>query len=178
LKEPSLSLFVSLLLSSCLLPPVVAPVADPFREPACPFCAGNRGIEYAVPAGTPVRAAAAGAVTFSGVVAGTFYLVVEHADGVRATYGRLTGSHLGVGSPVTAGAIVGVSAGGLHFGLRVGDRYIDPAPLLGRLVERARLVPTDGSAPRRAPPPRLTCPASTPVSTPVTATRTTTMLVR
>ena len=173
-----MSLFVSLLLSSCLLPPVVAPVADPFREPACPFCAGNRGIEYAVPAGTPVRAAAAGTVTFSGVVAGTFYLVVEHADGVRATYGQLTGSHLGVGSPVTAGAIVGVSAGGLHFGLRVGDRYIDPAPWLGRLVERARLVPTDGSAPRRAPPPRLTCRATTAVSPPVTATRTTTMLVR
>jgi murein DD-endopeptidase MepM/ murein hydrolase activator NlpD len=173
-----LSLFVSLLLSSCLLPPVVAPVADPFREPACPFCAGNRGIEYAVAAGTPVRAASAGTVTFSGVVAGTFYLVVEHADGVRATYGRLTGSHLGVGSPVTGGAIVGVSAGGLHFGLRVGERYIDPAPWLGRLVERARLVPTDGSAPRPAPPPRLTCPARTPVSAPVIATRTTTILVR
>jgi hypothetical protein len=156
----------------------VAPVADPFREPACPFCAGNRGIEYAVPAGTPVRAAGAGTVTFSGVVAGTFYLVVEHADGVRATYGQLAGSHLGVGSAVTAGAIVGVSAGGLHFGLRVGDRYVDPAPWLGRLVERARLVPTDGSAPRPAPPPRLSCPAAVPVPVPDTAPRTTTILVR
>jgi murein DD-endopeptidase MepM/ murein hydrolase activator NlpD len=153
----SMGLFVS-----CLLPPVVAPVADPFREPACQWCPGNRGIEYAVPTGTPVRAAAAGVVTFSGSVAGTFYVVVQHAEGVRATYGQLAGSHLGAGDVVVAGAIVGPSAGGLHFGLRVGERYVDPALFIGRLVERARLVPTDGSAPRPAPPPRLECPATAP----------------
>jgi murein DD-endopeptidase MepM/ murein hydrolase activator NlpD len=163
-------LFASLLLSSCLLPPVTAPVADPFREPACQWCPGNRGIEYAVPADTPVHAAAAGTVTFSGSVAGTYYLVVQHADGVRATYGQLTGSDFAVGDVVVAGTIVGASAGGLHFGLRVGDRYVDPALFLGRLVERARLVPTDGSPPRPAPPPRLECSA--------TANRTTPMLVR
>ncbi len=156
-------LFASVgLFMSCLLPPVVAPVADPFREPACQWCPGNRGFEYAVPAGTLVRAAAAGVVTFSGPVAGTFYVVVQHADGVRATYGQLAGSHLGAGDVVVAGAIVGPSGGGLHFGLRVGDRYVDPALFIGRLVERVRLVPTDGSAPRSAPPPRLECPAATP----------------
>ena len=148
------------LVASCLLPPVIAPVADPFREPACRWCPGNRGIEYAVPAGTPVRAAAAGTVTFSGSVAGTFYVVVRHADGIRATYGELTGSHLAAGDVVVAGAILGTSAGGLHFGLRVGERYVDPALFLGRIVERVRLVPTDGSAPRPAPPPRLECPAT------------------
>jgi murein DD-endopeptidase MepM/ murein hydrolase activator NlpD len=148
------------LFMSCLLPPVVAPVADPFREPACQWCPGNRGIEYTVSAGTLVRAAAAGVVTFSGPVAGTFYVVVQHADGVRATYGQLAGSHLGAGDVVVAGAIVGSSGDGLHFGLRVGDRYLDPALFIGRLVERVRLVPTDGSAPRSAPPPRLECPAA------------------
>jgi murein DD-endopeptidase MepM/ murein hydrolase activator NlpD len=171
-------LFASLLFASCLLPPVVAPVADPFRAPACPWCPGNRGIEYVVPAGTPVRAAAAGTVTFSGSVAGTFYVVVEHADGVRATYGRLSGSHLRARSPVVAGAIVGLSAGGLHFGLRVGDQYVDPAPRLGRLVERARLVPTDGSPARPAPPPRLACAAPAPPTFALLATRTTAMRVR
>ena len=113
-----MGLFASLVLSSCLLPPVTAPVADPFREPACPWCPGNRGLTYDVAAGTPVRAAAAGTVTFSGSVAGTFYVVVEHADGLRATYGELAGSHLDAGDVVVAGAIVGPSAGGLHFGLR------------------------------------------------------------
>jgi murein DD-endopeptidase MepM/ murein hydrolase activator NlpD len=159
-----LFLFASLLFTSCLLPPVTAPVADPFREPACQWCPGNRGIEYAVPAGTPVRAAAAGTVTFSGTVAGTFYLVVQHADGMRATYGELAGSRLDAGDVVVGGSIVGASAGGLYFGLRVGDRYVDPAPLIGRLVERARLVPTDGSEPRPAPPPSLECSAATAVT--------------
>jgi murein DD-endopeptidase MepM/ murein hydrolase activator NlpD len=152
-----MGLFASLLLSSCMLPPVSAPVADPFREPACPWCPGNRGLTYDVPAGTPVRAAAAGVVTFSGSVAGTFYVVVVHADGLRATYGELTGSPFRAGDVVLAGATVGASAGDLHFGLRIGDRYVDPALYLGRLVERARLIPTDGSAARPAPAPRLHC---------------------
>src|SRR5262245_16687696 len=152
-----MGLLASLLLSSCLLPPVSAPVSDPFREPACPWCAGNRGLTYDVPAGTPVQAAAAGVVTFSGSVAGTYYLVVAHADGLRATYGELVGSPFRAGDVVVAGATVGQSAGNLHFGLRIGDRYVDPAPYLGRLVERARLVPTDGSEARPAPPPRLAC---------------------
>jgi murein DD-endopeptidase MepM/ murein hydrolase activator NlpD len=146
-----MGLLTSLMLASCLLPPVTAPVADPFREPACPWCPGNRGLTYDVAAGTTVRAAAAGTVTFSGPVAGTFYVVIEHPGGLRATYGELAGSHLTPGDVVVAGATVGRSAGGLHFGLRRGDRYIDPAPFLGRLVERARLVPTDGSAPREVP---------------------------
>jgi murein DD-endopeptidase MepM/ murein hydrolase activator NlpD len=145
---------------SCLLPPVTAPITDPFRTPGCVWCPGNRGLQYDVAAGTPVRAAAAGTVTFRGPVAGTFYLVIEHADGLRATYGELATSPLGTGDMVAAGAVVGRSAGGLHFGLRRGDEYLDPQPLLGQLVQRARLVPTDGTPARPAPPPRLRCPAS------------------
>jgi murein DD-endopeptidase MepM/ murein hydrolase activator NlpD len=180
-----MGLLASLLLSSsCLLPPVTAPIADPFREPACPWCPGNRGLTYDIPAGTPVRAAAAGTVTFAGPVAGTFYVVVEHGDGLRATYGELAGSHLAPGDAVVTGATVGLSAGGLHFGVRRGDRYIDPAPSLGRLVERARLVPTDGTPARPAPPPRLQCPATSSLSAasglirPITADRTRSLPVR
>ena len=102
-----------------------------------------------------VRAAAAGVVSFAGVVAGTRYVVVDHAaGGLRATYGDLAASELAVGDVVAAGAVVGrVGERGLHFGLRRGETYVDPAPLLGRLVERPRLVPTDGTPPRPAPPP-------------------------
>ncbi|MGI9052425.1 MAG: peptidoglycan DD-metalloendopeptidase family protein [Ilumatobacteraceae bacterium] len=143
----------------CLLAPVAAPIVDRFREPPCPWCPGNRGLEYGVAAAEPVRAAAAGTVTFNGVVAGTRYLVVEHVDGLRATYGRLDASPLIVDQRVLAGAVVGLSGDdGLYFGLRRGDGYIDPQPLLGRLVERWRLLPTDGSTPRSAPPPRWRCP--------------------
>ena len=149
-----------LLAASCLLPPVNAPVVDTFREPSCPWCPGNRGLEYAVPAGTAVRAAAAGQVTFRGSVAGVVYVVVEHADGLRATYGRLASTELSTGSTVAQGAVVGRSSSALYFGLRRGDVYVDPEPLLGRLVERWRLVPTDGSPGRPPPPLRLRCRAS------------------
>jgi murein DD-endopeptidase MepM/ murein hydrolase activator NlpD len=141
----------------CLRPPVDAPVADGFRAPACPWCPGNRGLEYAVSPGTVVRAAAAGTVTFAGVVAGVRYVVIEHADGHRATYGSLVSSHLRAAQRVPAGAIVGTTGASFHFGLRRGGTYVDPEPYLGRLVTRPRLVPTDGTPARPAPAPSLRC---------------------
>ncbi len=171
----SLLVFVSLLMpggptgaAGCLLPPVTASVVDPFREPGCEFCPGNRGLQYGAALGAPVWAAAAGTVSFSGVVAGTRYVVVDHTvGGLRATYGGLADTSLQAGDAVTAGALVGhAGAGGLHFGLRRGEEYVDPTPLLGRLVERARLVPTDGTARRAAPLPRVRCAGGAATPTP------------
>ncbi|CAN5736678.1 hypothetical protein BH18ACT2_BH18ACT2_01530 [soil metagenome] len=142
----------------CLAPPVVAPIVDAFREPLCPWCPGNRGLEYGAPPGTPVRAAAAGTVVFNGSVAGTPYLVVDHGDGTRATYGRLAASSLRIGDRVVAGSVVGLAGDGLYFGLRRGERYIDPQPLLGRPIQRWQLIPTDGTPARPPPPPRWRCP--------------------
>jgi murein DD-endopeptidase MepM/ murein hydrolase activator NlpD len=141
----------------CWHPPVTAPVADPFREPACRWCPGNRGLEYATSGGELVRAVAAGRVTFSGTVAETAYVVVEHADGRRATYGNLADRLFAVGDLVAGGALVGRAAGPVHFGLREGDRYVDPAPFIGRLLGIVRLVPEDGTASGPSPPPRLVC---------------------
>lgn len=142
----------------CWRPPTDAPIVDHFRRPACPWCPGNRGVTYAVAAGTAVRAVAAGIVTFAGSVAGTGYVVLEHADGLRATYGGVGGAGLAPREPVAAGSIVGWAQGAeLHFGLRRGEEYLDPEPFLGRLVDRPRLVPTDGTPARPAPPPVLRC---------------------
>ena len=151
-----------LLAPTCYQPPVAAPVVDPFRAPSCAFCAGNRGLEYVPPVGSTVRAAAAGVVRFSGVVAGVRYLVVAQNDGRAATYGRLDSVRVAVGAAVRPGDIVGQTTDRFFFGLRVGDRYIDPAPFLGAPKYRTRLVPIDGSAPRRAPPPTMKCAASRP----------------
>ncbi len=142
---------------ACWYPPVLGRVVDPFREPPCPWCAGNRGIEYRVPRRTPVRSVATGDVTYSGVVAGTRYVVVRLPDGRRITYGRLTTTRARTGDRVLSGTIIGTAGPDFFFGVRVGDRHVDPAPLLGRLVGRPRLVPTDGTAPRTPPPPRLRC---------------------
>jgi murein DD-endopeptidase MepM/ murein hydrolase activator NlpD len=141
----------------CWRPPVTAHVVDPFREPACRWCPGNRGIEYGSQRGDAVRAVAAGRVTFSGVVAGSAYVVVEHGDGMRATYGNLDDRAFGVGDLVAAGALVGHAAGSFHFGLREAERYIDPAPFIGRVAGVVRLVPADGSAAPPAGTTRVRC---------------------
>lgn len=142
--------------STCWLPPVDAPVSDPFRAPRCPYCAGNRGIEYATAPGVPVRSVAAGRVSFSGMVAGTGYVVVELPSGRRLTYGNVV-SALRVGDVAVAGSRIGLTAGPLHFGLRDGERYLDPTPFLGELRYRARLVPTDGSPGNDPGEPSLRC---------------------
>jgi murein DD-endopeptidase MepM/ murein hydrolase activator NlpD len=142
-------------------------VTDPFREPACTWCAGNRGIEYRVPAGTSVRAAASGRVVFAGVVVDVRYLVVELASGWRHTYGHLASARLETGDVVFSNAIVGTASGTFFFGLRIGDDYADPAPFLGEEARRPRLVPTDATPARPAPPAQLRC--STPRAAPSAA---------
>ncbi len=146
------------LAAGCLLPPVDAPITRPFDAPPCRWCAGHRGVTYATGPGTPVHAAAAGTVTFSGVVVDVRYVVVRHGDGLLATYGGLVSSRVSAGNVVAAGAVLGHTGDELYFGLRTGpDAYIDPEPLLGELVVPPYLVPTDGTPARPPPPPVLQC---------------------
>ena len=128
-------------------PPVDAPVVDPFRPPPEAWQAGNRGLEYATPAGTPVAAAADGEVTFAGPVAGGLHVVVLHADGIRTSYSFLQGVAVHRGDRVTQGQTVGTAGAGLHFGARAGDVYIDPALLFGGGPPQVHLVPDEARRP-------------------------------
>lgn len=136
----------------CYQPPVTTPVTHPFEAPACTWCAGNRGLEYAPGRGTPVAAAAAGTVVFSGSVAGVQYVVVQQVDGRKATYGRLLERAVATGERVEAGDVVAASGDELFFGLREGSRYVDPAPFLGGARFAPRLLPDDGRPGRPARP--------------------------
>ena len=136
---------------ACWYPPVAGVVVDPFRAPSCTWCAGNRGIEYRVGPNIGVRAAVSGVVSFAGTVAGTRYVVVQSRDGSRITYGRLRSARLAAGDRVLAGTTIATAAGEFFLGLRIGDEYVDPAPYIGRLVGRPRLVPVDGSVARPSP---------------------------
>ena len=146
----------------CWQPPVVGRVVDPYREPSCPYCAGNRGIEYEVAPRTRPTAVAAGVVSFAGVVAGTHYVVVALGDGRRVTYGRLVASHLRAGDRVVAGSVVGTASGPFYFGVRSGTSPVDPTSLLGTWSGAPRLVPTDGGVGNPTPV-RLRCAAMTTV---------------
>ena len=73
------------------------------------------------------------------------------------------------GDVVVARALVGRTAGRFHLGVREGDRYVDPAPLIGRLVGVVRLIPSDATPPPPAPPPVLRCAPPTAVGITSTA---------
>lgn len=145
----------------CWSSPVDAPVVDPYRAPPCPYCPGNRGLEFGPRPGEPVRAVAGGVVSFAGVVAGVRYVVVDHGDGLRATYGRLDTASARRGSRVAAGERVGTTTDRFYFGLRRGvapdDVPVDPTPMLGVRRYPARLVPADGSPAPSPGPGRLVC---------------------
>ena len=142
----------------CWFPPVDGTVTDPFREPPCPWCAGNRGLEFVVGDRIVVRAAASGRVEFVGWVADVGYVVVRLSNGWRHTYGQLTSTSLELDDVVLIGAVVGRASATFFFGLRIGDDYADPAPFIGILRGRPRLIPVDGTAARPASPPKPKCP--------------------
>ena len=139
------------------LPPVEGPLARPFQAPAFAYGPGHRGVDLAAPPGTPVRAAGDGVVSFAGSVAGSLHVVVAHDGGpgpaLRTTYAFLAAANVRAGDRVTRGQIVGVAGGSgpehepgaLHFGLRLGDRYLDPQRLFEAcdLTQLVRLVPVD-----------------------------------
>jgi hypothetical protein len=110
-------------------PPVDAPVADAFRPPPHPFGAGNRGLEYDTAPGDAVVASAAGDVVFAGPVGGALHVTLRHDDGLRTSYSFLAGVEVGRGVRVERGDRLGTAGERLHFGVRAGDAYLDPASL-------------------------------------------------
>ena len=121
--------------------PVAGSITDPFRPPATPYGAGNRGLSYATTAGSPVHASAPGRVTFAGQVGGALHVVVQHDDGVRTSYSFLRSIAVRIGNHVDAGDAVGTTGSTFHFGARIGDAYIDPAILLESGPARVHLIP-------------------------------------
>jgi hypothetical protein len=134
-------------------------VSRAFAPPVSAYGAGHRGVDLPSVPGAPVRASAAGRITYAGLLAGRGVVVVTHGS-LRTTYEPVAPT-VRVGQLVALGEVVGgLSAGHagcpaaacLHWGLRRGEEYLDPV----RLVERGpvRLLPVDGArAAAAAPPP-------------------------
>ena len=123
-------------------PPVDAPVIDRFRPPSTPYGPGNRGWEYLTEPGSAVRAAADGIVAFAGRVGPSSAVTITHADGLRTSYSYLESVEVREGAAVTQGQSIGRSGPRLHFGVRRGDSYLDPATLFtAPTTIRVRLAP-------------------------------------
>src|SRR5947208_13551647 len=134
-------------------PPVDEPVVRAFQAPAFAYGPGHRGIDFAAASGTPVRASGDGVVAFAGSVAGSLHVVVAHDGNLRTTYAFLAGIGVRAGDRVARGQVVGTAGStgpehdieGLHFGVRLGDRYVDPQRLFAAcdLTQLVRLIPAD-----------------------------------
>jgi len=127
-----------------LIPPVDGPIVRHFEPPPTPYEAGHRGIDLQTPLGTTVVAAAAGVVAFAGQVGGELFVSIDHPEGVRSTYSFLSAVLVGRSQTLAQGEPVGRSGAGhagserpeLHFGVRQGDDYLDPEPLLLDSIRR------------------------------------------
>lgn len=118
-----------------LAPPVDAPVSAHFDAPSSEFGAGHRGVDYSVPSGTQVRAAAPGLVVFAGPVADVLAVTLDHGAGIETTYTGLGRVDVREGERIDEGHFVGTAGSahgrpGLHFGVKVDDSYVDPTQLL------------------------------------------------
>lgn len=136
---------------SAWMRPVPGAVARPFVAPRAIYGPGHRGVDFTAPPGTPVVASYAGVVSFAGLVAGSLHVVVDHGDGLRTSSSFLARSDVARGQRVVRGQVIGLAggvgpehaAGVFHFGLRVGETYVDPMKLFAPvdLAAVVRLVP-------------------------------------
>lgn len=129
-------------------------LGERFDPPATPYGPGHRGVDLSGHVGAPVRAVAAGRVTFAGQVAGVPVVTIDHGP-ERSTYQPVK-ARVTVGDSVRAGDVIGTLLGShshcatacLHLGRLVGEDYLDPLELLGG--GHFRLIDPHGTPP--APP--------------------------
>lgn len=119
--------------------PVVGPVVRGFDPPETPFGAGHRGIDIAVPRGTPVLAPEAGTVSFAGKVGGQLFVTLDHGGGLSSTYSWVSAALVRRGDVVARGSPIALTGDGhpgsviphLHLGVRRDGEYLDPLSFLG-----------------------------------------------
>jgi murein DD-endopeptidase MepM/ murein hydrolase activator NlpD len=127
--------------SGSFTPPVSAPVSAVFgtgRVFNHEVQSRHEGLDYAVPAGTPVRAIGRGAVLLARPMffEGNF-VVVDHGQGLLSLYLHLSEFKVKEGETVSEGQVIGLSGGTgratgahLHLAVRWQGVYLNPAILL------------------------------------------------
>lgn len=142
MRRRLLQLSLLALIAGCSLPrwPVDGALTSPFglRRDGLSLEI-HRGVDIAVPAGTPVRAMAPGRVRFAGTMRGYGHVVIiDHPRGVRTVYAHLSEIRVGAGDEIHGRPIIALSGASgrasgphLHFEVLRRSRPEDPVPLLG-----------------------------------------------
>lgn len=114
---------------------------DPFGSGKLAF---HRGIDIAVPVGTPVRATRKGRVVFAGERRGYgATVVVEHSNGDRTLYGHNSIVRVSAGDLVETGAVLAFSG---NSGRSTGPHVHFEQIASGRLVPEQEEIEKEGSA--------------------------------
>jgi len=135
-----------------LRPPVPGDPSSPFGPRTAPRTnmgrgsANHGGVDYPVPVGTPVMAAADGVVVDARPVGGYGNQIrVRHPDGTETTYSHLSRIGVKPGDPVQAGAPIGasgatgnVSGPNLHFEVIESGNRVNPASRFGQPARAGR----------------------------------------
>ncbi|MEJ2503190.1 MAG: M23 family metallopeptidase [Gemmatimonadota bacterium] len=136
-------LLASALLAGCTVPrwPVDGRLTSPYglRQGGGLLPDIHRGVDIAVPTGTPVRAMAPGRVAYAGTMSGYGRVViVDHGGGTRTIYAHLSEVRVASGQELEGRAVIGLSGSSgrataphLHFEVLRRGRAEDPVPLLG-----------------------------------------------
>ena len=112
----------------------------------------HKGVDFAVPTGTPVMAAGAGSISFMGWANGYGnFVVINHSNGYATAYGHLSrfaaglrrGAHLSQGEVFAYSGMTGLATGPhLHYEIRVNGSQVNPLRVKiseGRLLAGAAL---------------------------------------
>jgi murein DD-endopeptidase MepM/ murein hydrolase activator NlpD len=135
----------------------ISSVFNPRRKhPVLNTIRAHRGVDYAAPTGTPIRAAGAGRVQFRGVKGGFGNAVeVAHAGGVVTRYGHMSrfAKGLASGQKVDQGQVIGyvgstglASGPHLHFEYIERGVYIDPQQAIRRGEPGPPIAPGERAA--------------------------------
>lgn len=128
--------------SGCVVPrwPVSAPMTSAFGVRWSGWLPEvHRGVDLAVPTGTPVQTMAPGTVRFAGTMSGYGTVVwMDHGGEVLSVYAHLSELHVRTGQRIEAGMVLGLSGASgnvtgphLHFEIWRWGREADPVLLLG-----------------------------------------------
>lgn len=110
----------------------------------------HTGIDYGLPSGTAVDAAAPGRVVAAGWDNSGFgyRVIVDHGNGVQTLYGHLEQITVAAGQQVQAGMQLGLSGSTgnssgphLHFGVEKDGQWVDPASYLGAMSATTTTAP-------------------------------------
>ena len=104
-------------------------------HPILGYMRAHKGVDYAAPSGTPIRAAGDGRITFRGWSAGYGnFVTIQHNSQISTAYGHMSrfasesvGQHVSQGQVIGYVGMTGLATGPhLHYEFRINGQHRDP----------------------------------------------------